>query len=310
MSKKLIKIYLTVNPDQQLSRKILLLPLIEGIRCNTGAPISKIKSQLLKEFQIDIYPIKAWVDLKCRELRIVKDAVIPKDYLEINHKIDVKTPTALYYNEGKNFIVIDKVIDGNKIVIKPPKNFTGKELIKFGKGASINIPDNSLHVHEYMTPNDIEYVEAAKQIGLHNYLLSFVESKDDIKQLMDLDPKATILAKIESKKGLEFVKSDYELFKDKVRLLAARADLYIELDRPHDILSALKLIIKKDPTAIGASRILESFLELQNVPKCADICDIGYLLELGYKTFLLGDDLCQNENALSAALGLFSALNV
>ncbi len=308
MTNKAIKIYLTSNPGQLFSRQILQFPLIEGIRCNTGAPITRPKSQILKDFQTEIYPIKAWVDLKCRELRIVKDATIPTEPLEINHKIEVKTPTAIYYNEGKNFAVIDRVSDGNKIMIKPPKGFTGKEILKFGKGASINIPDRSLKVKDYMTLNDRDYIEAAKQTGLHNYLLSFVESKRDIEELLKLDSKAKIIAKIESKKGLEFVKTEYESVKDKVRLLAARADLYIELDHPHEILSALRLIIEADTNAIGGSRILESFLELENIPKCADICDIGFLLELGYRTFLLGDDICQNENALSSALGFFGAL--
>ncbi len=304
----MVKIFLTLNPGQFFAKKILQFPLIEGIRCNTGAPVDNSKSLILKDFQTEIYPIKAWVDLKCRELRIVRDATIPTEPLEINHKIEVKTPTAIYYNEGKNFAVIDRVSDGNKITIKPPKGFTGKEVIQFGKGASINIPDNSLKVFEYMTQNDRKYVEAAKQVGLHNYLLSFVESTRDIEELLQLDPKAKIIAKIESKKGLEFVKNEYESVKDKVRLLAARADLYIELDHPHEILSALRLIVKADSNAIGASRILESFLELENIPRCADICDIGFLLELGYRTFLLGDDICQNQSALSSALGLFNTL--
>ena len=304
-----LNIYLSLDPGRQFSKEVLQFPLIEGIRCNTAAPTSNLKVKILKNLQHEIYPIKGWVDLKTRELRITKEATAPYDYLELNHNIEVNTPTAMYYNEGKNVVIIKDVYDGYKLVIKPPDNFTGKEIIKFGKGASINIPDNSIKVYGYLTQVDKEYIEAANHIGLHNYLLSFVESTEDIKELLKLDPNAKILAKIESKKGLQFVKNEYERVKKNVRLLVARADLYIELDRPHEILAALRLIIEKDPNAIAASRILESFIDLKRIPRCADFTDLGFLLEIGYKTFLLGDDLCQNEEALLSALGVLNIMN-
>jgi pyruvate kinase len=308
MISKQIKVFLSIDPGQTISRENLQFPFIEGVRCNTGAPIKYSRVQVLKSFQTDIHPIKAWVDLKCRELRLIKEAVLPHDLLELNHEIEVNTPTALYYNEGRSFLIIDEVIGGKKIKIKLPDNYTGNEEIKFGKGASLNIPDQSLKIREYMTENDKEYVKAAKEIELHNYLLSYVESIDDINKLLELDPQAKILAKIESQKGLEFVKNEYEKVKEKVNLVAAREDLYIELDRPHQILNALKTIIQKDPNAIVASLILESFLKLSNIPRCTDFTDLGFLMDLGYKKFLLGDQISQNEEALSSALGVFNSL--
>ena len=139
--------------------------------------------------------------------------------------------------------------------------------------------------------------------------VTIIESIEDINELLKLDPNANILAKIESKKGLQFVKNDYEQIKNNVRLLVARADLYIELDRPHEILNALRLIIEKAPNAIAASRILESFIDLKRIPRCSDFTDLGFLLEIGYKTLLLGDDLCQNEEALLSALGVLNLMN-
>jgi len=304
-----LKIYLSSIPGQQFSQETIQSPLLEGIRCNTAVPTYSLKVKILKNFQGVIFPIKGWVDLKTRELRITKEAKVPYDYLELNHNIEVNTPTPMYYNEGKNVVIVKQVFDGNKLIIKPPDNYTGKEIINFGKGASVNIPDNSLKIEGYLTQNDIEYIEAANHIGLHNYLLSFVESIEDINELLKLDPNANIIAKIESKKGLEFVLNDFEQVKNSVRLLVARADLYIELDRPHEILKALRLIIEKDPNAIAASRILESFIDLERIPRCADFTDLGFLLEIGYKTLLLGDDLCQNEEVLLSALGFLNLMN-
>jgi len=304
-----LKVYLTLEAGRQYSQQILQSPLIEGVRWNTGAPTLEMKIKVLKDFQRNIYPIKGWVDLKTRELRITKKATVPYDYLELNHKIEVETPTAMYYNEGKNVVIIKDVFDENKLIVKLPDNFTGNETIKFGEGASINIPDGSLKINRYLTQTDKKYIEAAKHIGLHNYLLSFVETTEDIKDLLKLDPDANIIAKIESKKGLHFVENEFEQVKNNVRLLVARADLYIELDRPHEILGALRLIIKKDPNAIAASRLLESFIDLKSIPSCADFTDLGFLLEIGYKTFLLGDDLCQNEEFLQSALGVLGIMS-
>lgn len=306
---KTLKVYLTLEAGRQFSQQILQAPLIEGIRWNTGAPTSEMKIKVLKDFQSNIYPIKPWVDLKTRELRITKKATVPYNYLELNHNIEVETPTAMYYNEGKNVVILKEVFDENKLIVKLPDNFTGKETIKFGEGASINIPDDSLKINSYLTQTDREYIEAAKYIGLHNYLLSFVETTQDIIELLKLDPDANILAKIESKKGLHFVKNEFERVKNNVRLVVARADLYIELDQPHEILGALRLIIKKDPTAIAASRLLESFLDVKSIPLCADFTDLGFLLEIGYKTFLLGDDLSQNEESLLSALGVLNIMS-
>lgn len=303
-----IKVYLSADPGQVFHREILQSPLIKGIRINTGAPSNDLKEKILENFQTLIYPIIPWIDLKCRELRLLKEATIPHEYLELNHKIEVETPVALYYNEGTKYVIVDEVKNGNKLHIKPPDNYTGSETIKFGKGASVNISDLSLKIAGYLTPNDIEYIKAAKKVDLHNYLLSYVESIEDIENLLELDPQANIIAKIESKKGLKFIENKYIAVRNKVRLLAARADLYIELERPHEILEALRIIIQKDQNAIGASRILESFLNLENIPRCTDFTDLGYLMELGYKTFLLGDDLCQNKEALSSALGVLELL--
>lgn len=306
--KKKVNIYLSADPNQKFSREILQYTYLKGIRYNTGVPVTDSKSQLLANFQNVIYPIEAWIDLKGRELRNIKEAVVPKDNLELNHQIEVDTPTALYYNEGRNSVLIDKVIDGNKIYIRTPDNFSGNEFITFGKGCSLNIPDNSLKIKDYFTESDKEYIEAAKKKNIHNYFLSYVESKSDMKSLYQLDPKANVYAKIESKKGLDFIQNEYHDFSGKVHLIAARADLYIELDKPHHILDALKKIIKKDPNAIAASHILESFMELDKIPNCEDICDLGFLLELGYRNFLLGDDICKHEEAILATFGLFSEL--
>lgn len=90
--------------------------------------------------------------------------------------------------------------------------------------------------------------------------------------------------------------------------MAARGDLYVEVDHPHEIIAAQRLIIEKDPDALVGSRMLLSLFN-SNVPSCSDICELELLKNMGYKSFLLCDDLCKKGTALHRAVDTFTALS-
>ncbi|NHI92420.1 MAG: hypothetical protein EAX96_07940 [Candidatus Lokiarchaeota archaeon] len=302
-----IKIIGSLQPDVSYLKDIISHSMVSGIRFNTAIPFEIPKRKILYQFKKKIFPKKLWVDLKCRELRIKEQVTIPNDLIELNHQIEIKTPTIMYYNEGEKYLVIDEIINGNKLKIRIPKNAPNDFKICFGKSASVNIPEVQ-KIYGYLTDNDREYIQAALENDIHDFMISYVEDPSDIKEVLELDPNASIIAKIESEKGLEFVKSHYNDFKEKVHLMVARGDLYIELDRPHKILNAMKIIIEKDPDAIAASRILLSVLNSEQIPNCTDICDIGFILQLGYKNLLLGDHVCEDESTLKNAIGILEAI--
>jgi pyruvate kinase len=300
----------TTAPDAPFISAIARIDAVSGFRFNTGYSYFKgSKADALRAFKAATGSKTAWVDLKTRELKLVAatDIVPGNQLLEINHKVNIDSlPATLYFNEGKKAVEIDQVIDGNKLRVKIPQSRKDFKL-SFGKGTSFNIPD-AMVTDGFLTPRDVEFVKAARELGMHDYCLSYVEATSDFDELLRFDPAARIIAKIESPRGLQFVASGYRAVKDKARLLAARGDMYVELDRPHDILGALKDIIDADPRAIGASRLLLSFLEPGSMPSCADICDVGFLFKLGYKSFLLGDELCADENVLKSAIGVILAI--
>ncbi len=301
---------MTTAPDAPFIPAIARIDAVSGFRFNTGYSYFKgSKGDALRAFKAATGVKTAWVDLKTRELKLVAatDIVPGNQLLEINHRVEIEHfPALAYFNEGKKAVQIDKIIDGNKLHVRIPpgrKDFK----ISFGKGTSFNVPDARV-TDGFFTARDVDFVNAARELGMHDYCLSYVEATSDIDELLRLDPDARVIAKIESPRGLQFVASGYRAVKDKVRLLAARGDMYVELDRPHDILHALKAIIDADPRAIGASRLLLSFLEPGSMPSCSDICDIGFLFKLGYQTFLLGDELCADEDVLKSAIGVILAI--
>ena len=109
-------------------------------------------------------------------------------------------------------------------------------------------------------------------------------------------------------KGLQYVREFYD---GSIKLMNARGDMYVELSwgidtNPHDILRASKTIVKRDPDAIVASRILSSMAE-SVVPTCAEISDIDSLIRMGYKHFMLGDEVCQKRESVLAAINCFAA---
>ena len=79
------------------------------------------------------------------------------------------------------------------------------------------------------------------------------------------------------------------------------------MPRPQNIILALKDIIKADPNAIVASRIFDT-MAFEPVPTCAEISDVGYLLSLGFKSFMLGDAVCLRRDSLIETLNLIKIL--
>ncbi len=132
-----------------------------------------------------------------------------------------------------------------------------------------------------------------------------MERQRDIEEFREYVGDSQIIAKIENKKGLEYVEKEFKK-QDGLSLMAARGDLYIELQKPHHILHALKLVIKKDPEASVGSRFLLTALN-NPVPECTDFSDLAWLFDLGYRRMMLCDGLCLKEEPLARAVNILDA---
>jgi len=313
-----MKLILTV-PAYAIFGKIAESPVVESVRLNTTLPVKIPLEDVLANIKEQAEPKDVWIDLKCRQLRITGYNVqIFNDgeihYIDLSHKIQVDTPTKMWIDDGNFIGNITGILNGNRLVVPSSvERKKGLPLANQGEigirpSMSINILDPSLKIDGYLTDKDKEYIEAAKKTGLHNYMLSYVEQKSDITDVLKLDPDAKIVAKIESKKGLGFVRKIYPKYKDKVNLMAARGDLYVELDKPDLIIDSCEEIINADPQAMFASRLLESVKDVDKIPKCQDLFDVYCGMKMGYKRFLLGDDICSNRISVQSAIGLFDEI--
>lgn len=293
----MISSVVTIPPYAPFIKEVVRHSIVFGLRLNTVMPVKEPLEEVLKRLKDLAEDKTLWIDLKGRQLRTIGYATPPFTEVRVSHEIEVDTPVTVYFGNGREYAKLVGV-DGNRLMfLEGPQRVVGP-------GESINIPDPSLVIHGYLTKTDLKYIEAAKNVGIHDYMLSFVESRKDLEELLKYDSDSRIIAKIESLKGLEYVKKDYN---GECGLMAARGDLFIEVNRPHEILEAIETIIEKDKEAIVASRIFSS-LATSLIPDCSDISDIAYLKNIGYKTFMLGDEVCLRRESVMSALNLMESI--
>jgi len=285
----MIRAIVTIPPYAPFAEAVASHPLVSGLRLNTVMPLKESPRQVLRRLAGLGQPL--WVDLKGRQLRVVGAAIPPYTEVRLSHPIEVPTPTPVYFSDGRE-VGVAAAVDGDRLLLEDGP----RRLI--GPGESVNIPHPELKIQGTLTATDREYLAAMRELNQRRVMLSFTESQADLDEVRELLPQADVVAKIESVKGLDFARR-----RPRARLLAARGDLYVEVVRPHRLVSALRQVVEADPEAIVASRLFGS-LAHGGVPDASDIGDAAFLLGLGYRTFMLGDEVCLREDSVLAALDL------
>src|SRR5206468_11790020 len=123
---------------------------------------------------------RLWLDLKGRQLRITKFAYLPYAYVTLGHRIRVNLPVDVHFRDCVSRAV--ELVDGDKLIL------SRRPMRVVGEGEPINILDDSLAIDGYLTASDREYIAAARELGVHDYMLSFVERLEDVEDVIALDP--------------------------------------------------------------------------------------------------------------------------
>ncbi len=313
-----ISAIVTVPPYADFLADVSSHPIVSGFRLNTVMPLRESRREVLERLcrifsarggvpaaedgggsnmESRLSNVPVWVDLKGRQLRVVGAAIPPYTEVKLSHPIKVDTPVDAYFSDGNERVKV-AAVDGDRLILADGP----RRLI--GPGESVNIIHPSLKIEGTLTDTDKTYLTAMKELGMTKVMLSYVESAEDVDEVKTLLPNADVILKIETQRGLDFAKK----YRSKHgRLMAARGDLYVEVLRPHKVAGAVKTIINADKDAIVASRILDS-LAYQPVPVSADIGDVAFLLEIGYRAFMLGDQVCLRRETVLEALNLLEEM--
>ena len=105
--------------------------------------------------------------------------------------------------------------------------------------------------------------------------------------------------KIESPRGFDVVASltSHQMPITRYRLMAARDDLFTTMNNDGKrVIEAMRTIIKADPSAILASRIM-SGIEHNGQTTLSDATDIECARHMGYTNFMLSDGICHRHFA-------------
>jgi pyruvate kinase len=290
-----VRVLVTVPPYATFLEEVARHPVVSGFRLNTVMPLRTGPAEAIDRLRAFGQPL--WIDLKGRQLRVVGAAIPPYTEVRLSHRIRVHTPIDAFFSDGRECVRV-MAVDGERLILEDgPRRLVGP-------GESVNIVHPSLEIEGTLTETDRAYLAAMAEAGLKQVMLSYVESPSDVEEVQRLLPGAAVMCKIETQRGLAFARKHGATLG---RLMAARGDLYIEVLRPHRIVSALRDIVAADPGAVVASRIFES-LAHDPVPESADIGDVAFLLALGYRTFLLGDAVCLRRDSVLEALNLLQAV--
>jgi hypothetical protein len=290
-----VQAIVTAPPYADFLDEVAQHPLVCGFRLNTVMPLRGGPVEALTRLQRLGRPL--WVDLKGRQLRVVGAAIPPYTEVRLSHRIRVKTLVDAFFSDGTECVRV-AAVDGDRLILADGP----RRLI--GPGESVNIVHPSLEIEGTLTETDRTYLTAMHELGLKQVMLSYVESPADVEEVRQLLPEADLILKIETERGLAFARQHGAAHG---RLMAGRGDLYVEVLRPHRLVSALRDLITADPEAIVASRLFDS-LAYDPVPASADIGDVAFLLALGYRTFMLGDMVCLQRDSVMEALNLLAAI--
>lgn len=290
-----VRAIVTVPPYAPFLGEVASHPIVCGLRLNTVMPLAEPPAEVLARLAGLGAPL--WVDLKGRQLRVAAAAVPPFTEVRLSHRIVVRTPAEAWFHDGREPARI-VAVDGDRLILEEgPRRVVGP-------GESVNIPGATLEIEGTLTETDRTYLAAMKEVGLSRVMLSFAERAEDAEEVREILPGAELRLKIESRRGLSFARAHGA---SHGHLVAARGDLFVEVGKPHRIVGALREILAADPEAMVASRIFPS-LAFHPVPECPEIGDVAFLLSLGYRTFLLGDEVCLRRDSVIAALNLLQAV--
>lgn len=311
-----IEIMATLWPEMDHYRYFARDSRIKGIRLNTAKASVETIAALTKQALDGSFGTPLYFDVKGRQLRV--EHVDPcEDHLELdlNHPIAVDTPCVVLFKGGTDAALLDRVVDGKRLI------FRGGPHYMVTPGDSLNIREPSLKVHgDLFTPKQLTFLEVAKSAGITRFMLSYAKTVKEMRELQNIVGKeCEVIAKIEDQAGVDFAEKAFAPFgefgkhykfhspSERFGILTARGDLFVELDKPHQILAATRALIRLDKRAILGSRILLSVTE-EEVPSCADLHEIAWLLDVGYRRFMFCDGLCLNKEALDRAVNILETV--
>jgi len=230
-----------------------------------------------------------------------KSPYYSKDTIFINANLDVKIGDIIYYGDGQSYLtVIGCCAEG----LWEAKTSTC-DMVIWGNTA--------MHFEKeaYEMPHNMELIRAflIKIESSINYkvALSFVETKEDIEDFVELCGNQKIISKIESQKAIDNLD---EIMKYSEHIMLGRGDLLFNTKLEsflHNQVTVIKKCNENNKDIIVSTGILTS-MKNELLPARAELIDLILLNELGVHSINLSSHILQSEN-IDKVVELINSLN-
>lgn len=223
-------------------------------------------------------------------VKLIKEEVLGnKERFHVNCKElfdDVKVGNNLLIDDGKISLKVIEVNEG-EITCR----FLNDGVVKTKKG--INAPGVELTM-PFISEKDYEDIKFGCEQGVDAFALSFVRTAEDVLEVKELvkkfgNPKTEIIAKIESKQGIDNLK---EIIKVADGIMVARGDLGVEVAPelvPMYQKQMISLANSYGKFAITATHMLESMIENPR-PTRAEASDVANAILDGSDAIMLSGE--------------------
>lgn len=284
--------------DLELVLEIASRPEVSGARYNSGGMSPYSPKWILEEIKkiTDRFGKILYLDLEGRQARVAHWSPLSRGVATLNRDFKITLPGLINFRRVGWFEIVNALPAQRKIFFNPKRT---KGDYYLGESQSVNIVAREFEIDGYLNGLDLKYLRAAADLGIDKFMLSFAEAQNDTDEFRSAyrgfaskDPSEIVL-KIESLKGIKFVKNSYRPEKG-IRLMAARDDLFLSyIGQRKEFLAALRLIAQTDRKAIMASRLMAG-LEYSGELTIGDLADLALMREFGYETFMWQDELAGN----------------
>ncbi len=314
----------TLVSDRNLlvAEQILNHPLIYAARYNTGGASPYTPAEILGKLN----PLaqksgkKLYVDLEGRQVRIDRWTPLSAGSVVLNRDFEIELPGKVYFRGLGWFEILNADAEERRIFFDPSSASLRYYL---GESQSVHIIADKFEVFGYLANQDADFINIAVGLGIRSFMLSFVENLEDINEFIESFreceqskiKRPEIVLKIESMKGLDFVKQFSPALLGDMNLMAARDDFFLaHIDNRKNFLESLRTIITKDPNAILASKVM-SGLESGTEISMGDMADMILMAQFGYRNFMFSDELTKKfdmamENWRSIIMPLLESGNI
>ena len=267
-----------INLSHATNEEILdIVEVVREVRKRTGEPVAIMydtKGPEFRTLEFEFDGIKI-IKIKTGEtIRMVKKTVLgTKEHFSVNHSEALD-----YINVGDHVLIDNALLDLEVI----DKGATFVELKALNDGEiknhkTINVPGVDLNL-DFISKTDKKDIEFAAQHSCDYLALSFVNTKEDVKEAREIITKAggdaRIIAKIESRTGIENID---EIINVSDGIMVARGDLGVEIPMEELPIFQKKIITKcreNGKFAIVATEMLASMYENPR-PTRAEVSDIA-----------------------------------